>query len=253
VKNEGFFFSAKTGAESREQSFGVIAGERGLDESGFSCGVKGGEENARFHLGTGDLAGEVDRLEWCAANGERRTIFRAFTDEVGTKFSKWVSDSSHGTTGEGGVTKQACGEGVTCDHAGEKSHGGAAIAAIDRFCGSEEFCAAAFNQNLIRGDTIDSAAEGLESVKSGEAIFAWKKTAQAGASCGNAPEHDAAVGDAFISGYGELCIELSDGADFEMVHAWGRVRRIWAASAKIFVREATSFFSMALERWVSEE
>jgi hypothetical protein len=177
VENERFFFSAKTGTESGKESFGVIAGEGGLGESGFSCGVKGGEENARFHLGTGDLAGEVDGLEWCAANGERRAIFRAFTDEIGTEFSQRVCDSSHGATGEGGVTKQACGEGVACDYAGEKSHGGATVPAIDRLCGREEFCAAAFNQDLIRGDPIDSAAEGLESVKSGEAIFAWKKTA----------------------------------------------------------------------------
>jgi hypothetical protein len=177
VENERFFFSAKTGTESGKETLGVIAGEGGLGESGFSCGVKGGEENARFHLGTGDLAGEVDGLEWCAANGERRTILRAFTDEVGTEFSKWVSDSGHGTTGEGGVTKQACGEGVASDYAGEKSHGGATVPAIDRFSGREEFCAAAFDQNLIRGDTIDSAAEGLESVKSGEAIFPCKETA----------------------------------------------------------------------------
>jgi hypothetical protein len=177
VENEGFFFGAKTGTESGKESFGVIAGEGGLGESGFSCGVKGGEENAGFHLGTGDLAGEVDGLEWCATNREGRAIFRAFTDEIGTEFSQRVCDSSHGATGEGGVTKQACGEGVTCDHAGEKSHSGATVPAIDRLCGSEEFCAAAFDQNLIRGDAIDSATEGLESVKSGEAIFPWKKTA----------------------------------------------------------------------------
>jgi hypothetical protein len=118
---------------------------------------------------------------------------------------------------------------LACDDSRKETHGGAAVAAIDRFSGGEELSSTAFDENFIGGDSVDAATEGLKGMKSGEAIFAREKATEAGCAGGEAAENDSAVGNTFVAGDGELGIKATEGTDFEVTHEEKRVRRMWEA------------------------
>jgi len=145
VKNEGSIFGAKAGPKGGEKSFGMVARQGGLGESGFSAGLEGGEENAGFDLSAGNLAGEVDRSELGATDGERGSVATSFAEDFGAELAEGLGDSAHGAAGEGGIAEEAGGEGKPGDDSREEAHGGAAVAAIDGFGGGEEFSSPALD------------------------------------------------------------------------------------------------------------
>jgi len=180
VEDDRFFVEAQAGAESGKKKFGVIAGESGFVKDGFSVGLEGGEEKAGFDLGTGDGAGEVGGVELGAVDVERGAFVGAGAKNFGTELAQGISDTSHGSAGKRGIAEETSLKRLACDDSRKEAHGGAAVAAIDRFSGGEELSSTTFDENFIGGDSVDTATEGLKGMKGGEAIFPREKATEAG-------------------------------------------------------------------------
>ena len=229
VEDNRFFFKAEAGTEGGEKAFGVIAGEGGFVEDGFAVGLEGGEEKAGFDLGTGDGTGEVGGVELGAVDVERGPVVGTCAKNFGSELAQRIGDASHGSAGKRGIAEETSLKRLACDYSRKEAHGGAAVAAIDRFSGGEELSSATFDENFIGGDPVDTATEGLKSMKSGEAIFAREKATEAGCARGETAEDDSAVGNTFVARDGELGIKASEGTDFEVTHGEERARRTWVA------------------------
>jgi hypothetical protein len=179
VEDDRFFVEAQAGAESGKKKFGVIAGESGFMKDGFSVGLKGSEKKAGFNLGTGDGTGEVGRLKLSSLDVEWGAIARACAEDFGAEFAERVGNTSHGSTSEGGITEKTSLKRLACDESSEEAHGGTTVSTIDGFGGGEELSSTAFDENFIGGDSVDTTTKSLKGVKGGEAVFAWKKPAEA--------------------------------------------------------------------------
>jgi hypothetical protein len=229
VKDNRFFFETEAGTKGGEKAFSMIAGESGFVEDGFSVGLEGGEEKAGFDLGTGDSAGEVCGVELGAVDVERGSIVSTFAENFGSELAQRIGDTSHRSAGKRGIAEETSLKRLSCDNSRKEAHSGAAVAAIDGFGGSEELSSTTFDENFIRGNSIDAATEGLKGMKSGEAIFAREEATEAGCAGGEAAENDSAVGNAFVARDREFSIQATEGTDFEITHGVGRARRMWVA------------------------
>jgi hypothetical protein len=229
VKDSRFFFETKASTKGGEKAFSMIAGESGFVEDGFAVSLEGGEEKAGFDLGTGDGAGEVGGVKLGAVDVERGPVVGTCAKNFGSELAQRIGDTSHGSTSEGGITEKTSLKRLACDDSRKEAHSGAAVAAIDGFGGSEELSSTTFDENFIRGDSVDAATEGLKGMKSGEAIFAREEATEAGCAVGEAAENDSAVGNAFVARDGELGIKSTEGTDFEVTHGEERARRTWVA------------------------
>ena len=136
MEDNGFLFETEAGTEGGEKAFGMIAGEGGFVEDGFSVGLEGGEEKAGFDLGTGDGAGEVGGVELGAVDVERGAVVGAGAKNFGSELAQRIGDTSHGSAGKRGIAKETSLKRLPCDDSRKKSHGGAAVPAIDGFGGS---------------------------------------------------------------------------------------------------------------------
>jgi hypothetical protein len=191
--------------------------------------LESGEEKAGFDLGTGDGAGEVGGLELGSVDVKRGSVVSTCAKNFGSELTQRIGDTSHGSAGKRGIAEETSLKRLACDDSRKEAHGGAAVAAIDGFGGGEELSSTAFDENFIGGDSVDAATEGLKGMKSGKAIFAWEKAAEAGCAGGEAAEDDSAVRNAFIARDGEFGIKATKGTDFEITHGEEKVRRMWAA------------------------
>ena len=206
VENNGFFFETEAGTEGGEKAFGMIARKGGFVEDGFAVGLKGSEEKAGFDLGTGDGAGEVGGVELGAVDVERGAVVGTCAKNFGSELAQRIGDTSHGSAGKRGIAEETSLKRLACDDSRKETHGGAAVAAIDRFSGGEELSSTAFDENFIGGDSVDATTEGLKGMKGGEAIFAREKATEAGCARGETAEDDSAVGNAFVARDGEFGI-----------------------------------------------
>jgi hypothetical protein len=207
----------------------MIAGEGGFMKDGFAAGLEGGEEKAGFDLGTGDSAGEVGGVELGAVDVERGAVVGTCAKNFGSELAQRIGDTSHGSAGKRGIAEETSLKRLACDDSRKETHGGAAVAAIDRFSGGEELSSTTFDKNFIGGNSVDATTEGLKGMKSGEAIFAREKATEAGCARGETAEDDSAVGNAFVARDREFGIKSTEGTDFEVTHGEERVRRTWVA------------------------
>jgi len=179
MEDNGFLFEAEAGTEGGEKAFGMVAGKGGFMEDGFAVGLEGSEEKAGFDLGTSDGAGEVGGMKLGAVDVERGPVVGTCAKNFGSELAQRIGDPSHGSAGKRGIAEETSLKRLSCDDSRKEAHSGAAVAAIDRFSGGEELSSAAFDENLIGGDSVDTTTESLKGVKGGEAVFAWEKPAEA--------------------------------------------------------------------------
>ena len=187
--------SAKVG----EHQLRVIAGDIRLGHTGFSVCIETGEENCGFDLGGGHRRLIVDAVKQTTGDCKRGTAISIDASDVGTHQGQRIHDSFHRTLLDRGITGQGNIEILSGENAGDQAGGCAAVSAVEdviRLC--ETMKSLSVNENAV-SVILNLNAHCAEAGNCGETVCSLKKVGDFGLAFCDRTEHDAAVGDGFVS------------------------------------------------------
>ena len=195
----------------------MVAGADGFGEGGRALGLEAGEEDGGFYLRGGDGGGEVDGFERLADDGDGGVsadgAIAAGEVDLGAHLREGFADALHGAGGEGGVAGEDEGMGVGGEEAGEHTHGGAGVAAVEVVLGLPEVAGGAKDGDGAVGLHVHGGAELGHAGEGGVGVGAGGEVGEAGGAFGEAGEHRVAVGDGLVAGEGDGALQVAGGAD----------------------------------------
>ncbi len=207
--------SGEGGAEGVECVLGVVAGADGFGEAGGAFGLEAGEEDGGLDLCARDRGGEVDGVESRAGDRDGRVSVLTRSSfapiwlsglrmrSMGRRVSEWSPIEREGARMRG-------------DQAGEHTHGGAGVAAVERRGGLAKGAGGAGDFDDAGGafaGVRDLGAERFHAGERGVWVGAGGEVGEAGGAFGEAGEHGVAVRDGLVAGNGEGALQRAGGAD----------------------------------------
>ena len=196
---DGTFLDIHVRSKLPQRQLGVVARADRLVHGRAAIGVKPGQQNAAFYLGTRYRQRVFDGVELGSVNDQRRKAPITGFDAC-AHFLQRLHDALHGPPGERFVAADPALEGLRGQNAGEHTDGRAGIAGVQhagRLTQSVETMA------VNTGDSIPLLDFGAQRPHAGErglAIRAGRIIRNFGSAFGDRRQHRVTMGDGFVAG-----------------------------------------------------
>ena len=201
-----------------EQALRVVAGDGGLMHGGGAVGKHGGQQDGALHLGARH-GKRVGNGAHPAAVDKQRSAARlgAAGFNPSAHLFQRLHDAAHGAGTQGGVPEHFRIKGAGSQHAGQQPHARAGIAAVDgpfrsrglhgdaRYAEADGAIPLPFFQHFHLGPQLLHGAQGIQAVFTAQEIIHFRHSLRQAAQDGGA------VGNAFVSGYGQYPLQGRNG------------------------------------------